>query len=76
MKRLIVWAMVLGLLLSGCGAADSVSETEGMGSHITLTLLQEERDFGGFVGSPCDDGKEAQALVWEVLGQYPAGFAD
>ena len=73
MKRLILWAMALGLLLAGCGAADSVNETEG---HMTVTFLQEERDFGGFVGSPCVDGTEARDLVLEVLGQYPAGFAD
>lgn len=76
MKRLVLWAVVFVVLLLGCGADDPVPETEGTKSNITVTILQEGRDFGEFAADVCSDGEAAEKLVREVLGQYPAGFAE
>ena len=72
MKRLV--CLVLVLVLAGCGA-ESV-ETVSTASALTVECLTEERDFGGFTGSPIADGESAEFLVRAVLEQYPAGFAD
>lgn len=72
MKRLV--CLVLVLVLAGCGAAGE--ETLSTASALTVECLTEERDFGGFTGSPIADGESAELLVRAVLAQYPAGFAD
>lgn len=71
MKRLLPLILVLFLLCCGCSR-----ETQADEACITVTWLQEMRDFGGFVGNPCDESKEKEELIRDVLGQYPPGFLD
>lgn len=74
MYKRIMAAVMLLCLLAGCGSAP---ENSGDSPQMCIPVerLEEERDFGGFVGQPCDDGARALELVREVLAQYPAGFA-
>ena len=70
-RRLLPLVLALIMLCFGCGC-----ETAPYEPLVTVVLLQEERAFEGFVGKPCTNATETEKLVREVLGQYPAGFAD
>lgn len=71
MKRCILAALVLLLLLSGCAPAEPVS-------GISVRALSEYTDLGSFsAGAPeLGDAEAAEMLVREVLALYPAGFSD
>lgn len=76
MKRLLPWILALILFCLGCGGEESPQETKLPESRLTVTRLQQERDFGGFAGKPCTDASRAETLIRQVLEQYPPGFAD
>lgn len=79
MKRLAAALLVLIFLLPGCRKEIDETipnETKKKESCIIVTILSEEREFGGYSGSPCTDGQRGEALVRQVLAQYPAGFAE
>lgn len=81
MKRLFFAVMALVLLLQGCGKKIDESvpiETPEGESCITAAALEECRDFGAFSAQPpgAEAAAAAEALVEEVLAQYPAGFAE
>ena len=79
MKRWIAAVLLLILVLSGCGK--EISETvpnewEMMHSCISLEVLTEKRDFGGFTAGPAGEAESIRQLVGAVLEQYPRGFPD
>ena len=71
MKRCILAALVMLLLLSGCAQAEPVS-------GISVRAASEYTDFGSFsAGAPePGDAEAAEMLVREVLALYPAGLSD
>lgn len=75
MKGLMALLLSLVLMLCGCGTDEPVLGETQRGC-ISVELLGEQRDFGCFLGKPCTGGEGAEALVREVLGQYPAGFRE
>ena len=79
MKRLFGVVLLLFLVFSGC--ADKIDnpesiETSPLFSCITVTVLEEPRDFGGFTAGPAGDADSAVLLIHAALKRYPAGFAD
>ena len=79
MKQLIGLFLFLFLAFSGCGKEidnpESIETTPSF-SCISVTVLEESRDFGGFTAGPAGDADATRLLVQSVLVGYPAGFAD
>jgi len=74
MKRLFAAFLSAIFLLCGCGAAQE--EAKPSFPHISIDILEQQQDFGGFTAGPPADAGSAQLLVESVLEQYPAGFPD
>lgn len=74
MKRLFAVMISAIFLLCGCGAAQE--EAAPSFSHISIEILEQQQDFGGFTAGPPAEAESARLLVESVLGQYPAGFPD
>lgn len=75
MKRLAAAFLTLVILCSGCGSSVPEERTAGF-VHISVGVLAESRDFGGFTAGPAGDAESARLLVLSVLEQYPQGFPD
>ena len=74
MKRLLSAFFAAVFLLCGCGGAQE--ETVPSFSNISIVILDEQQDFGGFTAGPPAEAESARLLVESVLGQYPAEFPD
>ena len=74
MKRLLAAFLAAVFLLCGCDGAPE--ETAPSFSNISIEILEQQQDFGGFTAGPPAEAESIRLLVESVLGQYPAGFPD
>ncbi len=79
MKRVIAGVLLLLLALSGCGkeiGETVANESNPTFSCISIEILTEFRDLGGFTAGPAGDAEATRRLVYGALEQYPQGFPD